>query len=135
MCCTFVQPVHKAVLRPSCPPLHCPPAPCPRALLHNSASPGGGGGGPNTSPLPSDFIVAKHESLQKEILIWAVFGTQTFGLLGSRTPPPPEGELCPPATGHPRRSGARHCSGLGCSDTHGAEPPYPEPDKQESPED
>ena len=24
--------------------------------------------------------------LQKEILIWAGFGTQTFGLLGSRTP-------------------------------------------------
>ena len=56
-----------------------------QSLLNNSASPGVGG---------PDFIVHKNE---------AVFGTQTFGLLGSRhggrpgvvpdpTPPPPEGQ-------------------------------------------
>ena len=35
--------------------------------------------------------------LQKKILIWAVFGAQTFGILRSRPPPPPRpsGELCP----------------------------------------
>ena len=52
----------------------------------------GGGGGANT-PAPQTRIVGKNETLQKEILIWAVFGAQTFGLLGSRTPPPCSGEL------------------------------------------
>ena len=33
--------------------------------------------------------MGKNEILRKEILIWAFFGTQTFGLLGSRNPPPP----------------------------------------------
>ena len=51
----------------------------------------GGGGGGLTPPAPSDpdFIVGKHQILQTEVLIGAVFGTQPFGLLGSRTPPPP----------------------------------------------
>ena len=34
-----------------------------------------------------DVIVGRSEVLRKEILIWAVFGTQTLGLLGSRPPP------------------------------------------------
>ena len=32
--------------------------------------------------------MGKQEILRKEIWIWAVFGTQPFGLLGPRTPPP-----------------------------------------------
>ena len=64
-------------------------------LLNNSASPGVGGcGGPTPPPPDPDFIVGKNEILQKEIIIdLAVFGTQTFGLLGSRTPPPPQPPL------------------------------------------
>ena len=52
---------------------------------------GGGGavGGGLTPPPPADphFIVGKHELLQTEVLIGAVWGTQPFGLLGSRDPP------------------------------------------------
>ena len=57
-----------------------------RVWLNNSASPAGGEHPPPSDP---DFIAGKNEVLQKEMLIWAVFGTQSFGLLGSRTPPPP----------------------------------------------
>ena len=49
----------------------------PRVQL--SVSWGGGGD-------PSDFIRGGNGILQKETLIWAVLGTQPFGLLGSRTP-------------------------------------------------
>ena len=59
-----------------------------RVLLNNSASPAVGGWG-GVSPSEPDFIVGSNGILQKEILIAAVFGTQIFGLLGSRTPPPP----------------------------------------------
>ena len=40
-------------------------------------------------PPDTVFIVGKHDIVQKDILIWAVFGTHTLGLLGSRTSPPP----------------------------------------------
>ena len=50
-----------------------------------------GGGTPPSDPPPQTkvTIVRENEIVQKEILIWAIFGTQTFGLLGSRPPPPP----------------------------------------------
>ena len=52
---------------------------------------GGGGANPLWSP------GGNNEVLQKEVLIWAIFGTQPFGLLGSRPPPPPAPPL-PSAT-------------------------------------
>ena len=64
----------------------------PRVLLDNNTFPGwGAGGGMSNPPPPSDpdLMVGKKESLQKEVLIWLFFGAQTYGLLGSRTPPPP----------------------------------------------
>ena len=54
--------------------------------------------GRHYAPPDPDFIAGQNVTLQKETLIWAVSGTQTFGLLGSRTPPPPTHtppELCP----------------------------------------
>ena len=56
--------------------------------------PRAGGGGQSVAEQPSgswgpDFIVGKNEILQNEDIDLAVFGTQTFGLLGSRTPPHP----------------------------------------------
>ena len=89
--------VAQAVARPVAQPAAQPaartpndPIPVATVLLNNSASSGVRGWGDPTPPRPSDpdFIVGKHEILQKEISIWAVFGTQTFGLLGSRDPPP-----------------------------------------------
>ena len=83
-----------------------------------------GGGGNPPPPRDQEFIVRKHEILQKEILIWAVFGTQTFGLLGSRIPPPPEGELCPaPVPPPPNRLGCRSHRPL----TRAQAPPPPPP--------
>ena len=41
-----------------------------------------------TPPSDPDFIAGKNEIFTNENIDLAVFGTQTFGLLGSRTPPP-----------------------------------------------
>ena len=49
---------------------------------------GGGGANPPAPPLGPAFHGGRKRTLHKEILIWAVFGTQTFGLLGSRPPHP-----------------------------------------------
>ena len=64
-------------------------------LLDNSASPGlrGWGGGGLTPPPPSDpdFIVGKHEILQKELLIWLILvhNLLDFWVPGPAKPPSP----------------------------------------------
>ena len=47
-----------------------------------------------TPPPDADFIVGKNENLRKEILIWDIFGTQTFGF---QTPSPPSSLLIRPS--------------------------------------
>ena len=66
----------------------CAAPPVPRVLLNDSASPFLGGG-LATPPLRIRISQWDKMKFTKEILIWAIFGSRPFGLLGSRAPPPP----------------------------------------------
>ena len=58
----------------------------PRDELEGLTTIGGGRGG-TPLPLDPDFISEKKLGLQKETLMWAIFGSQIFGF--QETPPPP----------------------------------------------
>ena len=61
-------------------------------LLERLTTAGGGGspkGGPLPPPPPGPRVhCGKNENLQKEILMWAIFGTRNFGFQAPSPPPP-----------------------------------------------